>query len=286
MPCYNLKLADICIQLDTPFSVTIGDELSPFLLENADTCHCRILFQAEPGAIPALPPDGRWIQDRYYTTYHGANAVFVRNTPDQYPYALITQMSNGFLCRYIPEFERFFYNSADILNVIGVESLLLQQGGLLLHASLICWQNRGILFSAPSGTGKSTQADLWETFMGSQTLNGDRAGIRCKSGVWTAFGMPFAGTSGIYCSDCAPIAAIVVLGQSPQNTIRRLKPMEALRKLLPECSCRRWDPQFMDQVLSLLLAVVQQVPVYQLECRPDREAVELLYDTITKEEIT
>ena len=170
--------------------------------------------------------------------------------------------------------------------MIGLEALLLQQGGLLLHASLICWRSRSILFSAPCGTGKSTQADLWETFMGSRTLNGDRAGIRCNSGVWTAYGMPFAGTSGIYCSDCAPIAAIVVLGQSPQNTIRRLKPMEALRKLLPECSCRRWDPRFMDQVLSLLLAVVQQVPVYQLECRPDREAVELLYDTITKEEIT
>ena len=286
MPCYNIKIADICIQLDTPFTVAIGEEISPFLCENADSCHYRILFRAEHSALPALPPDGRWVEDRYYTVFHGANAVFFRNAPDQCPYALVTQLSDGFLCSYLPEIEKFFYDSADILNMIGMESLLLQQDGILLHASLVYWQDRGILFSAPSGTGKSTQAALWERFMGSRTLNGDRAGIRCINGAWKAFGMPFAGTSGIYRNESTPIAAIVVLAQSTQNGIRRLAPMEAVRKLLPECSCRRWDSCFMDRLLSLLLVLVQQVPVYHLECRPDREAVQLLHDTITKEEIT
>lgn len=286
MPCYNLKLADICIQLDAPFSIALGEELSPFLREDADCCHFRIRFHAERYSLPPLPPEGLWVQDRYYTRYQGSDAVFVRNAPDQPPYGLIIQSNDGYLCRYLPEFERFFHDSADILNVIGMEAMLLRQGGFLLHASFIRWQNRGILFSAPSGTGKSTQADLWETFMGSQTLNGDRAGIRCVNGTWNAFGMPFAGSSGIYRNESAPICAIVVLSQSSQNAIRRLNAMDAVRKLLPECSCRRWDPHFMDHLLNLLLAVVQQVPVYQLECRPDREAVELLYDTITKEAIT
>lgn len=285
MPRYNLNIADFCIQLDTPFPVVIGIEISPFLSENTDSCHFHIVFQAEQDAMPALPADGHWVQDRYYTVYNGANTVFVRNGPDQSPYALIVELPDFFLCRYLPEFERFFYDSSDILNVIGMESLLLQQGGLLLHSSLVRWQDRGILFSAPCGTGKSTQADLWEIFMGSQTLNGDRAGIRCINGKWRAFGMPFAGTSGIYRNESAPIVAIVVLAQSKQNCIRRLTPMEAVRKLLPECSCRRWNPFFMDQLLSLLLALVQQVPVYRLECRPDQEAVQLLHDTITKEEI-
>ena len=285
MPSYSMRIADICIQLDTPFSVAIGEEISPFLQESTSICHSRILFQAEQSALPALPPEGRWIQDRYYTVSHGANTVFLRNAPDECPYALVTQVSDGFLCRYLPEFAPFFYDSADILNAIGMEALLLQQGGFLLHASLICWQGRGILFSAPSGTGKSTQADLWEAFMGSRTINGDRAGIRCVNGDWTAFGMPFAGTSGIFRNESAPVAAIVVLEQSQQNRICRLTAMEAIRKLLPECSCRRWDPCFMDPLLSLLLALVQQIPVYRLECRPDREAVQLLHDTITKEEI-
>lgn len=286
MPCYVLKIADICIQLDTPFTVTFSAETSPFLCENTDPCQYRIVFRAEQNTMPAVPEGGRWVQDRYYTVYNGTNAVFVRNGPSQSPYALITELPVGFLCRYLAEFEQFFYDSCDILNVIGMEALLLRQGGMLLHSSLIRWQNRGILFSAPSGTGKSTQAYLWNAFMGSQTLNGDRAGIRCVNSKWTAFGMPFAGTSGIYRNESVPITAIVVLGQGTQNCIRQLNPMEAVRKLLPECSCRRWDPHFMDQMLSLLLALVQQVPIYHLECRPDRESVQLLHDTITKEEIT
>lgn len=286
MPYYSFEIADLRIQLDTPFPVAIGGELAPFLSESRASCHSRIVFRALEEPMPPLPPEGRWVQDRYYTDLNGSDAVFVRNGPDQPPYALITQLRDGCLCRYLPEFERFFYDSADILNVIGMEALLLRQGGLLLHAALIRWQSRGILFSAPSGTGKSTQADLWQTFMGSRTLNGDRAGIRCVNGAWTAFGMPFAGTSGIYRNESAPIAAVVTLEQGPQNRIRRLSPLEAVRKLLPECSCRRWDPGFMDETLSLLLSLVRQIPVYCLECRPDREAVQLLHDTITKEEIT
>lgn len=105
-------------------------------------------------------------------------------------------------------------------------------------------------------------------------------------GVWKAYGMPFSGTSGIYRNDSVPISTIVVLAQGTENQIERLRPMEAVRKLLPECSCRRWDQTFMDRMLNLLVSLVQQVPVYGLKCRPDQDAVLLLRDTIIKEEIT
>ena len=285
MPCYTFNMAGICIQLDTPFSVAFGAETAPFLTQTHVHCQSCIVFRAET-ELPAVPKDGRWVQDRCYAVYDGSNAIFVRIGPDEAPYALITERPDGYLCRYIPEFEKSFYDCIDILNLMGMEGLLLRQGGMLLHASLVRWNNRGILFSAPCGTGKSTQAELWEACMGSDTLNGDRAGIRCVDGVWKAFGMPFAGTSRIYRNESAPIAAIVVLAQGAENRIQQLQPVAAVRKLLPECSCRRWDPQFMDQMLSLLFSLVQQIPIYHLECRPDRGAVHLLHDTITKEEIT
>ena len=59
--------------------------------------------------------------------------------------------------------------------------------------------------------------------------------------------------------------------------------MEAFRRMLPECSARRWDSDFMNRLIGVLSALVTDVPVYQLACRPDREAVELLRDTIMKE---
>ena len=59
-------------------------------------------------------------------------------------------------------------------------------------ASFIRWQGRGILFSAPSGTGKSTQANLWVQHQGAEVINGDRAALRQVGGRWQAFGLPYA----------------------------------------------------------------------------------------------
>ena len=120
--------------------------------------------------------------------------------------------------------------------------------------------------------------------MNSSTLNGDRAGIRRDDGVWTAWGLPFAGTSGIYRNESVPIRAIVLLGQSKNNTISKVQPMDAFKRLLPECNARRWDTNFMDRLISILFSVISEVPVYQLDCRPDQEAVELLRDTLLKDE--
>ena len=74
----------------------------------------------------------------------------------------------------------------------------------------------------------------------------------------------------------APIRAIVILRQSPENHLRTLSASEALRSLLPEFIAHRWDPSFMEKMLDLMAQLLQQVPVYCLECRPDRSAADLL----------
>lgn len=283
MPQYFYDLTDVKIQLHTPFRLQIGTESLPFLTEGTAACQIHIVFTATD-CLPDLPENGCWIDDRYYGILDGMQCVFVRNSCDSVPYAALIETSAGFTCQYLAEFERFFLDSSDLLNLMGVENILLSQGGILLHASLIQWQGRGIVFSAPCGTGKSTQASLWEKYLNSDILNGDRTGLRCVDGQWVAYGMPFAGTSGIYRKESAAVSAIVVLSQGPENRIRRLQPMDAVKKLLPECSCRRWDRDFMDRMLSTLLALVGQIPVYHLECRPDQDAVLLLRDTIIEDE--
>jgi len=284
MPSYIYHLADIPVRLETSFPVRIAAESKPFLSESEENWDFRVSFQAAE-FLPELPDQGFWHEDVFYTSLEGRGAVFFRNYPNQPPYALLIDDDQGLICHYDKAQEHFFEDSSGILNHLGVEQLLLKSGGFLLHSSFIRWQGRGILFSAPCGTGKSTQADLWEKYLGSETLNGDRAAIRCVDGCWKAFGMPFAGTSRIYRKEQAPLAAIVTLAQGPENVIRRLRPMEAVGKLLPECSCRRWDAGFMDELLDLLLQLVQQAPVYLLECRPDEGAVQLLFRTMEKDGI-
>ena len=157
-----------------------------------------------------------------------------------------------------------------------LEQLLLRHQAFQLHASVIEWQGKGILFSAPSGTGKSTQAELWRIHQDASIINGDRAMIRLHEGQYRVYGSPYAGASGIYTNQNAPIQAIVVLSQAPENRLERLSPMVAFNKLYRECTVLSWDADFVDGLSNLLIDLVQNVPVYHLACRPDADAVETL----------
>ena len=105
---------------------------------------------------------------------------------------------------------------------------------------------------------------------------GDRAALRPGPDGWRAYGLPYAGSSGIYRNEHAPVAAIVLLGQAKENSIRRVSPAQALCALFPEVSKQGWDPLWTNRVLELLTKLVTQVPVYRLECLPDPSAVDCL----------
>jgi len=279
---FFLSIAGIHIRIVAPFQIHVSAESIPFMSHGTEESHLILSF-LPVDSLPTIPLDGNWIEDRYYRCVNGLHEIFVRSFPGADPYARLV-CGDGFIrCEYLSDFESKFAETCDILNLIGLEKILLDHSSFLLHSSLIRYQNKAILFSAPCGVGKSTQADLWCRFRKAEILNGDRAGVCYVGDSWRAYGMPFAGTSGIFCNQSAPIAAIVILAQGPENLIHRLRPMEGIRHLLLECSCRRWDSEFMNRMLDLLLKLVSAVPVYHLVCRPDEGAVNLLYDTLLKD---
>lgn len=183
-----------------------------------------------------------------------------------------------------PELIRFFRDFDNLLDAANLEHMLTALGAVSLHSSFITHNGQAILFSAPSGTGKSTQAALWEQYAHAEQINGDRSVIRCVDGVWTAFGFPFAGSSGIYKNKSAPIRAIVVLRQTPENTIERLAAPEAFRLLYSETAIQRWNTQGHAAAVDLLIRLSAAVPVYRLCCTPDARAVDLLQTTLASQE--
>lgn len=165
---------------------------------------------------------------------------------------------------------------------LNLPQLLLPFRTLIFHASYIGWQGRGILFTAPSGTGKSTQAELWRRHRGAEVLNGDKAGVRLE-GRPTVHGVPFAGTSGICRNVSLPLGAVVVLSQAPENTLRRLPPSQAAAALFPNVFVDSVVRQEWQLALALLLDLVAAVPVYALACTPDERAVECLERALKEE---
>lgn len=160
-----------------------------------------------------------------------------------------------------------------VLNALNFEYLLMENRSVILHASYIEKDGKALLFTAPSGTGKSTQADLWAEYRQAEIINGDRAVITIVDGVVYAAGIPFAGSSS-YCKNrTLPLEAIVYLKQAPHNKIVELNGITAFCKVWEGCTVNNWNQENINKAIDLIQQIISKVPVYQLECTPDERAV-------------
>lgn len=153
-------------------------------------------------------------------------------------------------------------------------SLFARRGGLLAHASLVRYRDESVLFTAASGVGKTTQAELWRDFAGAEILNGDKALLTVEDGRCTAWGCPWRGSSPYVGNAHAPLKAVVVLEQAGENRIARLGEAQAMTQFFPHVFFPSWDRRSTEGVTASLDTVLRSVPVYLLSCRPDKEAVE------------
>ena len=162
------------------------------------------------------------------------------------------------------------------------EHLALCAGALPLHASHIQTDGRAILFTAPSGVGKSTQAALWWQYRGARIVNGDKALVFPGCEPVVASGLPYCGTSGICENAAAPLEAIVVLEQGRENRITRLSGGKAVIRLMTGVICPGWHAADRERALSLAICLAERVPVLLLQCLPEESAVICLEKTLQK----
>lgn len=163
-----------------------------------------------------------------------------------------------------------------VLNTLEIEYHIAHHGGFLLHSSFISWNGKAILFTAPSGTGKSTQAELWKKYRGAEIINGDRTAVMVSDGGIFAHGVPYCGTSGICGNAELPLAAIVYLTQSPKSSVQPLTGLRAFRRVWEGCSVHTWDREDMELCTNAVMEAIRQVPVLHLACTPDEDAVNVL----------
>jgi hypothetical protein len=162
-----------------------------------------------------------------------------------------------------------------VANAFMFEKMLLAHDSVMLHCALISTneQLNGVAFTAPSQTGKSTQARLWETHRGAETLNGDRAILRVIGGEVYAYGSPWAGSSAIYVNRRVKLSAIVALFQAKENTAQTLSYSEALQYFLIGTSLPVWDEDLLQTGLDTVEKVLSAVRLVKLGCTPDERAV-------------
>jgi len=160
------------------------------------------------------------------------------------------------------------------------------RGTALFHASAISYGGKGYIFLGPSGTGKSTHAGLWVRHIeGTELINDDNPVIRIgQDGKAQVYGSPWSGKTPCYRNVSCPLGAITELSQAPRNRIYRLNGIQAYAALLISISGKRWESRIANGLHMTEEALTAGIPVWHLECLPDREAALLCLNTIATDE--
>lgn len=162
---------------------------------------------------------------------------------------------------------------------------LLKNKGYFLHASCVVVDDEAYLFSADSGTGKSTHTGLWMKYLAEKKpyiLNDDKPAIRILDDGVYAYGTPFSGKYDINQNKKVKVKAICFLERSTENWIRKVEPKEAVRLFLEQILIRLKEDEMLD-FLGIVDDILKEIPIYKLYCDMSEEAVRLSYQTMKGE---
>lgn len=277
MLTFTIADTDICWR-EADYTPKVGEYSRAFLTESPvfkDRISMTGIFW-EPEGITALPKvKEEEIYDIYaqagerYYVYHWA---YLKNAYAVPYHSLNLAGENTYL--FNPAIETQLPLNFDwILGITGLHKLFLQFGKAVFHASYIDIGGEALLFAAPSETGKSTQAELWEKSAGAEIINGDRVAIALKNGRYHAYGYPACGSSGICVNRTLPIRAIIVLEQGKENRVLPMTPGEKFRACLSGMVINAWEAEETRLAMDLAEKWLGSIPIYRFSCRPDEDAV-------------
>lgn len=150
---------------------------------------------------------------------------------------------------------------------------------ILFHGSAIMLDGEAYIFTAKSGTGKSTHTRLWREVFGERAvmINDDKPLIAFKEGVPTVYGTPWCGKHGLGKNIFAPVKAICILTRGEQNTIAKIPAPLAMPELFMQ-TYRFSDGERMKRVLATLDSLINSVGIYRLACNMNPDAALVAYE--------
>lgn len=164
----------------------------------------------------------------------------------------------------------------------GFYNQLIDYNGIMLHSSCVEKDGFAYLFSARSGTGKSTHTHLWlKNLSDTRIINDDKPALLLENGVWYACGTPFSGKTDENQNIKVPVRAIVFIKRAEKNKVEKL-PVPDSVKLLFEQTIRPNNKNSAEKMLSLVDSLLTSVPVFSLECNMEDDAAITSYTEIER----
>lgn len=164
-----------------------------------------------------------------------------------------------------------------------VEYIVQKKSGLLLHASAIKVGDDAYLFTAKSGTGKSTHAQNYKKAFGEKAviLNDDKPIIRLIDGEFYVFGSPWSGKANLNANDSAKIKGICKLERGETNSIERL-PIDKAGVLILNQTVRFSREDMTDNLLQVIQQLLTKVRFYKLKCNKEIDSARLSFKAMSE----
>lgn len=202
-----------------------------------------------------------------------------------YPYAHYKENDDkNISISILKDFKENFTIDTMFWSIFALERHLIKKESMILHCSFITYKSHAILFSGPSGIGKSTQANLWKNNRDIRIINGDRCLLDQNEEGWYANGWPVCGSSEICENEKYKLGSIVFLQQGKENSLVCLDKKEAIKKLISQLTINYWNKDFVNEALSLAEDICEKINIYELTCTPDISAVEVLEEKLRENE--
>ena len=156
-------------------------------------------------------------------------------------------------------------------------NIILEDSFILFHCSSLSYNGDGYIFTAKSGTGKSTHTKFWQKTFGESCvmINDDKPILKvCKDGV-TVFGSPWNGKHNIGNNISAPLKVISILNRGEENKVFKIDKNKAFGMLLQQ-TYRPEGVENMTRLLPLIDTLADNVNLFNIYCNMEEStAVEI-----------
>ena len=157
---------------------------------------------------------------------------------------------------------------------------LLEKDILLFHGSVISVDGVGYLFTAKSGTGKSTHTKFWREYFKDRAvmINDDKPLLEIKEGNVNVYGTPWDGKHRLSTNTCVPLKAICILNRGNENRIYKIDKKDAYAMLLQQVNRPVGDALAMTKTLNLVDELSESVDFYSMYCTMNIDAARVAYE--------
>lgn len=164
-----------------------------------------------------------------------------------------------------------------------IAEILPQFNAVVFHGSALSVNGEGYLFSAPSGTGKSTHVNLWKQKFGDSAVivNDDKPILKKTENGVLVCGTPWAGKSALSRNISVPLKALYFLKRSPKNFVIPQNGNDVFTALLEQMFIPS-ESEAMDSSIEVLESVISSTKIYYLYCNMDPEAADVAYSASNK----